>query len=333
MLSFKRYLRENMRPFNPLSIGDLRKDENRPANFVRKVEEGSPFQTTKYDDVVIAKAEYKAVKEFMTADGGKYPLNRTMMIVKTNKGKLTIPKDFLKTGDFGGKGQGSGTSAEDMAMKDFNKKLIDILTKNRVGEIKLRINGRLVDVALMVKTEGKYQGKEPKSDMTLVDARGNPKAFISHKAGRTAKDYQQYGGLSYRQYANNKDIANFMEDVLKEAPDGLSSGQSFFRKIKDKQLVFEAIYGPEYGGKASISNVDEFHLGNMSLRGTGRGPYTIESTHKGTNGDFPSGEFEAYYFIRYQARRGDARAGGVVVPNARVGIFPKAKIVGTSKEI
>jgi hypothetical protein len=218
-------------------------------------------------------------------------------------------------------------------MKDFNKKLIDILTKNRVGEIKLRINGRLVDVALMVKTEGKYQGKEPKSDMTLVDARGNPKAFISHKAGRTAKDYQQYGGLSYRQYANNKDIANFMEDVLKEAPDGLSSGQSFFRKIKDKQLVFEAIYGPEYGGKASISNVDEFHLGNMSLRGTGRGPYTIESTHKGTNGDFPSGEFEAYYFIRYQARRGDARAGGVVVPNARVGIFPKAKIVGTSKEI
>jgi hypothetical protein len=334
MLSFRKYLRENMvRPFNPLSIGDLRKDENRPANFIAKVEDGTPFQTARKGNVLITKSELASVRAFMTADSGKYPATRTSMMVKTSKGSLKIPNDFLKTGDFGGKGQGSGTSAEDMAMKDFNKKLINILEKNSIGEIKVRINGRVVPVGLMVKTEGKYQGKEPKSDMTLVDAQGNPQAYISHKAGRTAKDYQQYGGLSYRQYNNNTNIANFMKAVQKEAPDGLSSGQSFYRKITDDKLVKEAIYGPEYGGRPSISNIDEFHLGNMSLKGTGEGPYTITSTHKGANGDLPKGQFEAVYFIRYQARRGDARAGGEVVKNARVGIFPIAKISSTSREI
>lgn len=333
MLSFKRYLREGTRPFNPLSIGDLRKDENRPAAFVKKVADGLPFQTTEFTNVIVDLSELDKVKEFMTADDGKFPLNRTAMTVKTSEGELTIPKSFLKTPSFGGKGQGSGTSKEDAAMKDFNEKLNAILVKEKLGQISLSINGRKVDVSLMVKTEGKYQGKEPKSDMTLVDAQGDPQAYISHKAGRTAKDYQQYGGLSYKQYAANKDVQKFMKAVLAEEPKGLSSGQSFFRKIKDKQLVKEAVFGPEYGGKPSISNVDEFHLGNMSLVGSGDGPYKITSTHKGNNGDMPKGEFEAYYFIRYQARRGAARAGGVTVPNARVGIFPKAKIVGTSKEI
>tara|TARA_B110000503_G_scaffold65772_1_gene103258 strand:+ start:2181 stop:3182 length:1002 start_codon:yes stop_codon:yes gene_type:complete len=333
MLSFKHYLTELTRPFNALKIGDLRKDENRPANFVKKVSAGLPFQTTTATDVIINKSELEKVKAFMTADDGKFPISKSSMTVKTSAGELKVPNSFLKTPSFGGKGQGSGTSKEDAAMKDFNEKLNAILIKENLGQVSMKINGRKVDVALMVKTVGKYQGKEPKSDMTLVDAKGEPQAYISHKAGRSAKDYQQYGGLSYKQYASNKDIQKFMKAVLAEVPQGLASGQSFYRKIKDKQLVLESVFGPEYGGEASIHNVDEFHLGNMSLKGSGAGPYEITSTHKGNNGDIPKGEFEAYYFIRYQARRGAARAGGVTVPNARVGIFPKAKIVGTSKEI
>jgi len=71
----------------------------------------------------------------------------------------------------------------------------------------------------------------------------------------------------------------------------------------------------------------------MNLRGSGQGPYTIQSNHKGTNGEIPTGQYQAVFFIRFQARRGDARAAGVVVPNARVGIFPIAKISGTSIKI
>ena len=338
MLSFREYLVEKEESmgavFNPLKITDLRKDENRVLTFIRKVNDGEEFATVSKGLVKIDKAEYGSVKLFMTADGKKFPANGSSLKVKTNKGALTIPKDFLKTGEFGGKGQGSGVAAETLAMNYFNKNLNEILAKEAVPYIKIKINGRTVKCAQMVKTEGKYKGREPKSDMTLVDEKGTPVAYISHKAGRTAKDYQQYGGLSYPQYANNKDIKSFMTAVLKMRPDGLESGDSFYRPVKDKVLVFEAMYGPEYSsGKSSISNVDEFHLGNMNLKGRGQGPYTIESVHKGTNGDMPDGEFEAVFFIRFQARRGDARAGGVTVPNARVGIFPKAKTSSTSKKI
>jgi hypothetical protein len=170
-----------------------------------------------------------------------------------------------------------------------------------------------------------------------LDDKGKPVAFISHKAGSTAKHYQQYGGLSDKalptKYRNNKDIKQFMQDVAKERPDGLKSGDSFYRPIRDKNLIAMMMYGPEYGKGPTISNVDEFHLGNMILKGKGEGPYTITSNHKGTNGEIPKGQFEAVLFIRFQARRGDARSAGETVKNARVGVFPIAKISSTTKKI
>tara|TARA_Y100000389_G_scaffold118506_1_gene115676 strand:- start:2520 stop:3527 length:1008 start_codon:yes stop_codon:yes gene_type:complete len=335
MLRFRRFsqLVEAAIPYRKLTIPDLRKDENRPKNFIKKVATASPFATVDNGEVIIDVTELQDVTDFMTADDGKFPANKSKMTVNTNRGPLVIPKDFLKTPSFGGKGQGSGTSAEELARADFNDKLAVILAKENLPSIQIEINGRTVDAAHLASTSGKFEGKEPKSDFTLVNVQGDPQAYISHKAGKSAKDYQQYGGLSSKRYKANRDVQSFMKDVAAARPDGLKSGDSFYRKIKDRQLVFEAIYGPEYGGAASISNVDEFHLGNMSLVGSGAGPYKIVSTHKGNNGDFPRGEYEAYFFIRYQARRGDARAAGQVVKNARVGIFPKAKLSRTSKKI
>lgn len=326
-------------PFNPLSIDDLRKDQTRCEIFIKKVKDGDTFGTVKYGEVTIAKKELNKVKLFMTADGGKLPEKRSFIIVQTNKGNLKIPNDFLKTGDFGGRGAGSGVSAETSAMQFFNQNLNSILKKEGISQIKLKINGRTVWCACMQKTEGKYNGKEPKSDMTIVDATGKPVAYISHKAGKSAKDYQQYGGVSDaalpESYKGNPAIKKFMQAVQKLRPSGLKSGDSFYRKLTDDNLIKIMMYGPEYGvgKKPSISNVDEFHLGDMKLMGSGSGPYVIQSNHKGVNGEVPDGEFEAVLFIRYQANRGDARAAGEVVKNARVGIFPLAKISTTTKKI
>lgn len=323
-------------PFNPLKLTDLRKDENRVRTFIRKIKEKEPFATVSKGDVTIAMNQYDEVMMFMNADG-KFPKAGTNMMVQTSKGKMKIPGDFLKTGDFGGRGAGSGTNAETLAMNAFNEHLNKILQREGVPQIELKINGRSVMCAAMVKTEGKFQGYEPKSDMTIVDVKGNLTAFISHKAGRSAKDYQQYGGLSDKalpqKYHNNKDVKKFMKDIISLRPNGLTSGDSFYRPLKDKQLTGMMMYGPLYGGQPSIHNVDEFHLGNMTLKGRGEGPYTIQSTHKGVNGDMPTGQFQAVLFVRYQARRGDAKAAGEVVVNARVGVFPIAKISGTTKKI
>jgi len=322
-----------MATFNPLKITDFKKDQNRVLAFIDKVKKGEVFSTVSKGEVIIPKDQLNLVKFFMTVDNG-YPKSGTSTPVKTNKGELIIPKDFLKTGEFGGRGAGSGTSAETMAMNYFNDGLNKILTSQKRSYINLQINGRTVKCSAMVKTEGKYQGREPKSDMTIVDHKGTPVAYISHKAGSSAKDYQQYGGLSYAQYQSNKDIQGFMDTVIETTGGELSTGQSYYRPIKDKKLIREAMYGPEYSrGLPSISNVDEFHLGNMDLRGSGRGPYRIESAHKGTNGEVPGGEFQAVFFARFQGSRGDARAGGRVLRKARVGIFPLAKISGTSVKI
>lgn len=337
MYRFKNYLLEANNPFNPLTIPDLRKDENRVLMFLKKIKNGEEFATTGTENAIIDKSQYNEIKKFMQADEGMYPNKGTNMTVETSVGKLNIPKSFLKTGEFGGKGQGSGTNAETLAMNAFNDDLNAILKKEAVSQIKLRINKRVVMCAQMVKTEGKYQGYEPKSDMTIIDDNGNPTAYISHKAGTGAKSYQQYGGLSDKalpaKYKNNKIVKAFMQDVLKQRPNGLKSGDSFYRLLTDNQLVRMMMYGPESGGEPSIHNVDEFHLGNMKLKGRGQGPYKINSIHKGTNGDIPKGDYAAVLFIRYQARRGDARAAGEVVKNARVGVFPLAKTSRTSKRI
>ena len=323
-------------PFNPLKITDLRKDENRVLMFIKKVREGEPFSTTSKGEVTISKSLLTDVQTFMQADG-KLPKSGSSMIIKTSKGKLKIPNDFLKTGEFGGRGAGSGTNAETMAMDHFNKGLNKILAREGIPQISLRINRRIVMCAAMVKTEGKYGGYEPKSDMTIIDSKGVPQAYLSHKAGSSAKHYQQYGGVSDKalpkKYHNNKDIKDFMKTVIALRPEGMQSGDSFYRPIKDKNLVKMMMFGPLYGGKPSISNVDEFHLGNMTLKGRGEGPYTIQSTHKGTNGDFPKGEFQAVLFARYQGNRGNARAAGETLVKARVGIFPMAKLSSTTKKV
>ena len=328
------YLQERAMQPADLKLTDLRKDDARVAMFIKKVADGEKFSTKDNGfDVVIDTDQLAAVKKFMKADDG-VPALRTSLDVKTNKGTLKVVKDFLKTGEFGGRGKGSGTAAETSAMNDFNEKLFALLKKLRDNHVKIRINGRTVKVAEMQKTVGKFQGKEPKSDMSLVDPEGNVVAYISHKAGRKAKDYQQDGGISDaalpRNLRNNREIKKFMQDVKKLRPDGLKSGDSFYRPIKDKSLVGMSMYGPEYGGDAGISNVDEFHLGNMNLKPKGKN-YEITSVHKGTNGDMPEGDFEAILFIRFQNRRGDARAAGEVVKNARAGIFPMAAT--TSKSI
>ena len=102
------------------------------------------------------------------------------------------------------------------------------------------------------------------------------------------------------------------------------------RVVKDRNVVNRSIYGINYGQKYGIQNVSEFHLGNMRLDKAGNN-YKINSVHRGDNGDIPTGDFQAVYFIRYGDRV--ARAAGEVVQKARVGVFARGKAVRTTVEI
>ena len=97
-----------------------------------------PFITVKRGDFIIPRKFADEVKSFMTAgEKGRFPVKGSSMMVAG----LKIPGDFLKTGEFGGRGQGSGTNAEVQAMNYFNDNLNKIL--KRKCKLRLSILGSL----------------------------------------------------------------------------------------------------------------------------------------------------------------------------------------------
>lgn len=250
----------------------------------------------------------------------------------TEKGQavqVQYPKEFFKTPEFGGKGAGSGTAAEDRYLKMFRQEIQNVLQKEKKPYINIKIAGRIVRCADCISTPKGLTRRDPKADFIIVDENGKYVAFLSHKAGTKPQDFQQYGGLSDPAFAMDADVKKFVKDVADAYPDGLASGTSLMRKVKSKEVILMSIYGIEYGGNPSIQNVDEFHQGEMKLRKTGQN-YEIISTHKGVNGEMVnSAGYEPIYFARYTGDRG-ASIAGMFIGKARVGVFPLGKAVKTT---
>lgn len=314
-----------------LAHNDLTKrGGSRVAIFVEKIKNELPFGTVKGP----VKLDKKQKIGNLTVDpkdihymmkGSGFKATFTGKHAETNvKVTVTYPKDFYKTPDFGGKGEGSGTAAEDAELTLFRSELESLLAKLKVPAIKLKIGGRTVECAGIISTPNPG-GRAPKADFSIVDLKGNQVAWISHKAGSKASHFQQYGGLSDDTwYHTNNDAVAFVKDLATLRPEGLSQKESIARVVKDKTGIGRAIYGKDYGkSQRGIHNVDEFHLGNMKLQKKGM-VYEITSLHKGLNGDIPDGDFTAIYFARYTSDRG-AKFGSLFVNKARLGVFAIAK--------
>ena len=302
------------------------KDLPRISMFLKKIKSKEKFATVNDGEVIIDPKEYDEMMIGMQSAG----FSKTVKVKAGNKSMtLTYPGDFLKTGEFGGKGKGSGVAAENAALTIANANLNSVLKAEKSPTIRLKIGKRIVDCAAIISTPNPG-GRDPKSDFTVVDGSGKAVAHISHKAGRTAKDFQQYGGVT--DLKNDAEITSFMKTLIGMRPEGLKSGETFYRPIKSKELVLKSIYGVNAGvSKVDINNCDEFHQGEMKFVKKGK-VYEIQSVHKGIVGDIPtSGGYEPVLLARYNRRRGTY--GNLVLDMSRIGIFPLAKISSTSKKI
>ena len=320
MFRFKEYLEEAM-DWKVLQHGDLTKDPSRGEMFLAKIRGEEEFATTK-GLVKIKKDELDKFTDGMKKSGFSAS-------VATSKGTLKYPKDFYKTGEFGGRGKGSGVAAENAALKLAQNSLVKVLEKAKDPYIMLRVGNRTVQCAAIISTPNPG-GRDPKSDFAIVDPKGEMVAHISHKAGRKATDFQQYGGVT--DLPGEAEITAFMQTALKIKPNGLESGDTFYRKLKSDKTANKSIYGVDYGKKAvTVNNVDEFHQGTMNFVKRGK-HYIITSLHKGVVGDVPrNNPYEPILVARYNKRAG--RYGNINLPNSRIGIFPMAKVSGKSKEI
>jgi len=293
--------------------------------FLEKIKSGSPFETT-IGNVVIDKIQLASIQKDIRKAGFSM-----LMGGKAGAKRVTVqyPKQFYKTAEFGGKGIGSGTSAEDDALLKFRKNIHEALAKSKTRTIKVKVGKRTVNVADIISTPG-----TPKSDFHLVDDKGKAVAWISHKAAKTAKDFQQYGGLTKEfdtHYKKSKDVVAFLDTVRKMRPKGLQRGDSLWRYVKDKKVVLYTVWGPDYGKTPGINNVDEFHQDEMKLVKVGS-VYEIKSLHKMINGQLPKpsslGDYTGIYVARYTSDR-----PGLGIAFARIGVFARAYVSGKATEV
>ena len=329
MLRFKQYLQEYL----DLKHYDLTKRGGaRTLTFIKKVKDGEPFMTKK-GAVVLDKSQLPDIEKGMKTKGYSDTFKGTTTGKKKRNVTVKYSNQFLKTPEFGGKGAGFGTQAEDAYLSSFVSELDKVFTAENQPIIRLKINGRFVECAGIISTPQRGR-RAPKSDFSIIDSQKKEVAFLSHKAGSKATDFQQYGGLSDKAFSDNAEVKSFMEDLKKMFPEGLSKGQSAYREATGAELINMSIYGTGYGGAPGHENVDEFHQGNMKLKKLpGDATYEITSTHSGSNGSALEGDtYKPILYARYTGDRG-ANIAGVFVENARIGIFPRAKAAKTAKKI
>lgn len=321
MLRFKNFIHEDVMDWKILQHSDLTKDQSRSDMFLSKIKGADEFLTVK-GLAKIDKDEYDDMQVGMTTKGFS-------KIVKTNKGPVKYPSDFFKTAELGGKGKGSGVAAENAALKLAQASLANVLEKEKDPYITLKIGKRTVQCAQIISTPNPG-GRDPKSDFAIVDLEGNMVAHISHKAGRNASGFQQYGGVT--DLPRESEIEKFVMAVKKDKPNGLTSGDTYYRKLKSDNIANKSIYGVDYGDRAAgVNNVDEFHQGTMNFVKRGK-TYMITSLHKGVVGSVPrNNDYEPILVARYNRRAG--RYGNLSLPNSRIGIFPAAKVSRKAKEI
>jgi hypothetical protein len=296
--------------YNILDFGDLSRRANRLKKVHFKIMDKEPF-TTPTGEVILTydKPEYAEFFKNDDASGVKNIGGRNINsfpFFKDQKGKKYSISDLLKTSDFGGRGAGSGTAAEDVALLDISRQIKELGSVNIVLE-----PGGFVYKGISEATT--FRGT-PKADFSL-DAGDKELIFISHKDGKTPKDFQQYGGFTG--LTDYPEVQKFIEDVREITGGEIKSGQAFKRKIVNEEIALKAVYGLDFGSsKFGLNNCQIVLQGGITLKALDDDTYLLGAHHKLLSPEMPTGEYTPYLYVR----KGDRDNAGI--KSARFGIFP-----------
>jgi len=221
-----------------------------------------------------------------------------------------------------GKGKGSTLKAEDFALQDLKQQIEALLIENDSEFIYVDVNGTKVKVDDVKNIDG-----TPKADFAL-SYKGEHVVFISHKAGSTPKDAQQYGGMTCKSgkgICESDEVSEFVARVKERFPDGFKSRQFYYKKIDDEEVKLMAIYGGDYGEAFGKDNVHVYLQGRIKLENKENNVYTLEANHRMYNGYLPAvgDPYEPMFYVRFSGSRPSGNYG---VKNSRFMIVPRGLI-------
>lgn len=210
----------------------------------------------------------------------------------------------------------SSVHYENDEINSINRQLKDIMNKYGFDYVPFKFKNKIYNIVECHKTPG-----TPKSDFHLIDTNGKEVLWISHKAGKTPKDFQQWSGISKAEpkIFNHPEVKLLSKDVLKMFPDKkMPNATTIARKIKDDKLKKMAVYGSDFGLNYGRQNVNYVLQGNIKIvPETGSLNYTLKANNTHINGDDITGGFEPVFMIIYKGDRDNLGLKG-----ARAGILP-----------
>ena len=149
-------------------------------------------------------------------------------------------------------------------------------------------NGRCVHLKIKNKTyknviglnAGKSGRYATKADFIIINKDGEEIGWISYKAGRMSKDFQQYSGLTPDagdEIYNHPQVKEFREKIVNDQKiqNSIKNDKKFaFIRIKGgssaRLLKNRAVFGKKYGRQKEENNVDWFAQGTPTLREVGK---------------------------------------------------------------
>lgn len=206
------------------------------------------------------------------------------------------------------------TSVEEIYLNCLNLNIELAKAHNACTYVTIDTTHGLMEIEKAEKING-----TPKADFVLLAPNGYSSLFISHKAGTTMNDFQQFGGVS--KFANNEMVMSFGNNLKQDYPEGISkitvaSLLNVNQKISHYELAVKSMYGHEFGSDFSKDNVHEIRQGELQLiRSTGN-TYTLSSVHVFTNGEVPD-NLKLMIYARGSSDRND-----LGIKNTRVLVGP-----------
>lgn len=274
--------------------------------FIEKyLQAGSFFLRGSWDSVVLCITP--EVTEQLKS--GEVPLS-----FSTTSGGIIRLSELQKTREFGGKGSGSSTVAEDSQLNSLKDQL-NLLQSD--GAVDLTVGNSVYSVSDVVSTPG-----TPKSDFHFTNEYGDAVAWVSHKDGKTAKAFGQWGGVSdrelnsvYEQHPEIEDeVHSFVDAVRSFVGREMPRATTIARPIRSEHLKMVSVFGLAYGDEHGEQNVTTVLQGCVKIEDG----HLVGSGGTHANGSEFTDEYEPMIMAMY---KGDRNQFGI--EGARFSIYPR----------